>query len=119
MSCERCGGLMVIEAICELMEEGSRKGIDTTRCLNCGNFEDAIIRTNRSISRVLKQPAPHTVGTGRQSAVQPYVGEQAIQTEGVISKYLPRPAPRLPIGRTPSTEIGTRIPSRIEHEHFP
>jgi hypothetical protein len=119
MSCERCGGLMVIEAICELMEEGSRKGIDTTRCLNCGNFEDTIIRTNRSISRVSRQPAPHTVGTGGQSAVQPHVGEQAIQTEGVISRYLRGPVPHFPIGRTPSAEIVTREPSRIEHEHSP
>lgn len=119
MSCERCGGLMVVETICELMEIGSWSGIDTARCLNCGNFEDTIIRTNRSISRVSRQPATHTVGTGRQSAVQPHVGEQAIQTEGVISKYLRGPAPRLHIDGTPSAESGTYEPSRIELEHSP
>ena len=53
MSCERCGGLMVVEISCALMETGLRKGIDTTRCVNCGNFEDATIRTNRTSSRLL------------------------------------------------------------------
>jgi hypothetical protein len=50
MSCERCGGLMVIETICDLMEREPFTGIDATRCLNCGNFEDTRIRTNRVIS---------------------------------------------------------------------
>jgi hypothetical protein len=118
MSCERCGGLMVIETICELMEIGSRSGIDTTRCLNCGNFEDTIIRINRGISRVPRQPDPHTVGTRRQSAVQPPVLEQAIQTDGVIQKYLRGRAPRLPVG-APSAETRTLEPARIELEHPP
>jgi hypothetical protein len=118
MSCERCGGLMVIESICELMEAGSRSGIDTTRCLNCGNFEDTIIRTNRGISRSPSQTDPHTVGTCRQNAVQPRVVEQAIQTHGVISKYLRGRAPRLPVG-APSAETRTLEPSRIEFEHSP
>jgi len=65
MSCERCGGLMVIEHFCDLMKEESRTGIDTIRCLNCGNFEDTIIRTNRVISRVPRHVEPHTVGTRR------------------------------------------------------
>jgi hypothetical protein len=47
MSCIRCGGLMVVEMICDLMEHESRSRIDTARCVNCGNFEDAIIRANR------------------------------------------------------------------------
>lgn len=45
MSCERCGGLMVIETNCELMDRESRKGIDMARCVNCGNLEDVYIRT--------------------------------------------------------------------------
>ena len=52
MSCERCGGLMVIETNCELMDRESRKGINMVRCVNCGNLEDVYIRTNRVISRV-------------------------------------------------------------------
>lgn len=61
MSCERCGGLMVIETFCDLMEEESRTGIETIRCLNCGNFEDTLIRTNRVISRLPRHVEPHTV----------------------------------------------------------
>ena len=80
MSCERCGGLMVIETFCDLMEEESRTGIETIRCLNCGNFEDTIIRTNRFISRVPRHGEPHTVGTRRLSASQPRSLERAIQT---------------------------------------
>jgi len=58
MSCERCGGLMVIETFCDFMAEASRMRTDTRRCLNCGNFEDTIIRTNRASSRVPRHVAP-------------------------------------------------------------
>ena len=71
MSCERCGGLMVIETFSDPMEGESHRGIDTLRCLNCGNFEDMRIRTNRDISRVPKHVEPHTVGSRRPSAIQP------------------------------------------------
>jgi hypothetical protein len=118
MPCERCGGLMVMETICELMEIGSRGGIDTTRCLNCGNFEDTIIRTNRGMSRSPSQTDPHTVGARAQNVVQPPVLERAIHTEGAIPKYLRGRAPRLPVG-VPSAETRTLEPSRIELEHSP
>jgi hypothetical protein len=118
MSCERCGGLMVIESICELREVGSRSGIDTARCLNCGNFEDTIIRTNRGMARLPSQPDPHIVGTRGQSLVQPAVLERAIQTEGVIPKDHRGRAPRLPVG-APSAKIRTREPARIELEQSP
>lgn len=98
MSCERCGGLMVIESICDLMEGESRTGIDTTRCLNCGNFEDTIIRTNRATSRLPGHCEPHTAGTRRLSAIQPPSSEQAIQTERVIAECPSGRAPRLPVG---------------------
>ena len=97
MSCERCGGLMVIEIICDLREEESRTGIDTTRCLNCGNCEDTIIRTNRVISHLPRPVAPHTVGSRRLSATQPLSLERAIQTEGVIAERPRGRAPRLPV----------------------
>jgi hypothetical protein len=60
MSCTRCGGLMVLEAICDLMEEESRTRIDATRCVNCGNFEDAIIRANRVTPRLPSGGRPRT-----------------------------------------------------------
>jgi len=113
MWCERCGGLMVIEIICDLRVEESRTGIDTTRCLNCGNFEDTIIRTNRVISHLPRHVAPHTVGSRRLSATQPRSLEGAIQTEGVIAERPRGRAPRLPVA-APSAKIRTLEPSHIE-----
>jgi hypothetical protein len=52
MSCTRCGGLMVVEASCDLMQEESWKSTNPIRCVNCGNVEDAIIRANRDTSRL-------------------------------------------------------------------
>jgi hypothetical protein len=52
MSCKRCGGLMVVEASCDLREDAFCTGVDPMRCLNCGNFEDAIIRANRMAPHV-------------------------------------------------------------------
>lgn len=118
MSCERCGGLMVIEAICELMDGGSRKGIDTTRCLNCENFKDTIILTNRDIARFRERHDPHIVGATRQRAAQPSVSQQTIHIGRVISKY--------PRGRAPRRRIGNSSPhtqmldaERIELGHSP
>ena len=51
MSCERCGGLMVIESSYDRMEAKPHKEIGTKRCVNCGNFEDAVICTNRALSK--------------------------------------------------------------------
>jgi hypothetical protein len=113
MSCERCGGLMVIETYCDLTEEGSRTGIDTTRCLNCGNCEDTIIRTNRVISRVPRYVEPHTVGTRSLSAMQPHSLDRATQTEDVIAERPRGRAPRLPVG-APSAKIWTLEPAHIE-----
>jgi len=47
MSCKRCGGLMVVEPSCDLMDDAFSTGIDPLRCLNCGNLEDAVICANR------------------------------------------------------------------------
>jgi hypothetical protein len=113
MSCERCGGLMVIEHFCDLMKEESRTGIDTIRCLNCGNFEDTIIRTNRVISRVPRHVEPHTVGTRRPSASQPRSLERAIQTEAVTAECPRGRTPRLPVG-APSAQTRTLEPAHIE-----
>jgi hypothetical protein len=110
MSCERCGGLMVIETFCDLMEEESRRVIDTTRCLNCGNCEDTLIRTNRVISRLPIPVKPHTVGSRRLSAMQPRSLEGAIQMEGVIAECPSGRAPRLPVG-APSAKTRTHKPA--------
>jgi len=101
MSCERCGGLMVVETCCDLMEADSRKGINTIRCLNCGNFEDAIIRTNRTGTRFSRHSKPRTAEASIQSADQLCSLERAIRTEPIIAKYPGGRAPRLPIGPAP------------------
>lgn len=56
MPCERCGGFMVFDAFSDPQEQESPMGIATTRCLNCGNLEDTIIRTNRASSHVQRRP---------------------------------------------------------------
>jgi hypothetical protein len=112
MSCERCGGLMVVETSRDLMEDGSGTGIDTARCLNCGNFEDRRIRTNRASSRVSRYVDPHTVGSRSLSVIHPRALERATQTNGVIAKSPRGRTPRLPVG-IPSAK--TR---RFEPEHL-
>ena len=107
---------MVTETICELMEIGSRSGIDTVRCLNCGNFEDTIIRTNRGIPRVPRQPDPHTVGTSRQGAVQPRGGNKPYKRT-VSSRSTSAVAPSPSYREGPSAETRTHEPARIELEH--
>ena len=118
MSCERCGGLMVIEAICELMDGGSRKGVDTTRCLNCGNFEDTIIRTNRDIARLPERHDPHIVGATRLRAAQPSVSQRTIHIGRVPSKYPRGRAPRRRIGNS-SLQTQMLDAERIEPGHSP
>ena len=57
MPCERCGGFMVFDAYCDPHEQESPTATGTTRCLNCGNLEDTIIRTNRASSHGQRHPA--------------------------------------------------------------
>jgi hypothetical protein len=64
MSCTRCGGLMVLERFCDLTKEESHTGVETTRCVNCGNFEDAIIRANR-VAPHLPSPVRPRAGIAR------------------------------------------------------
>lgn len=112
MLCERCGGLMVIETSCDLMEDESRTGVDTARCVNCGNFEDRRIRTNRASSRVSRYVDAHTMGSRSLSVTQPHALERATQTDGILAKSPRGRTPRLPLG-TPSSKI-----RRLEPEHL-
>lgn len=106
MSCERCGGLMVIETNCELMDQESRRGVDMVRCVNCGNLEDVCIRANRVISRVPTQVESRTIGIRRPSVMQPCSVEQPIQTERVMAEIPRGRAPRLLV-RAPSVNTRT------------
>jgi uncharacterized Zn finger protein len=113
MSCERCGGLMVIETNCELMDRESRKGIDMARCVNCGNLEDVNIRTNRVMSRVPTQVESHTEGAGRSNTIQSRALAQPIHTERVMAEISRGRIPRLPVG-TLSVNTRRRESSHIE-----
>jgi hypothetical protein len=113
MSCERCGGLMVIETICDLVEDKSLRGIETARCLNCGNFEDPRIRTNRASSRVSRYVDPHIEGSRSLSVIQPRALERATQTNGVIAKSPRARTPRLPV-EIPSAKIQKLEPEHLE-----
>ena len=77
---------MVIETISDLIEDESRIGANTARCLNCGNFEDRRIHINRANSRVSIYVDPHTVGNRSLSVIQLRALERATQTDGVIAK---------------------------------
>jgi hypothetical protein len=56
MMCERCGGFMVFDTFCYPQEKEPPTSTGTIRCLNCGNLEDTIIRTNRASSHVQRHP---------------------------------------------------------------
>ena len=56
MPCKRCGGFMVFDAFCDPQEKEPPTATGTTRCLNCGNIEDTIIRTNRASAHVQRHP---------------------------------------------------------------
>jgi hypothetical protein len=49
MACGRCGGFLVVEKGYEKAAVVARTGMVTTRCVNCGNLEDPLIRLNRAV----------------------------------------------------------------------
>ena len=99
MSCERCGGLMVVEAFCDLMEEQFRTGIEPTRCLNCGNYEDAIVRANRT--SVQFQNSFHARKEGQRAESCSVSLDARTRTHGKCHRGLPpRPCPFRPYTAT-------------------
>ena len=65
MSCSRCHGLMVAETLFNPSEGLTHTWVPVTRCLNCGNLEDALIRLARSIPDHLRRstkPGPQRRG---------------------------------------------------------
>jgi len=55
MSCSRCQGLMVAENLFNPSEGVSHTWMPVTRCLNCGNLEDALIRLARCLPDRLRR----------------------------------------------------------------
>lgn len=57
MSCSRCQGLMVAEMLFNPSEGVTHMWMPVTRCLNCGNVEDPLIRLARGIPDQLRRSA--------------------------------------------------------------
>ena len=79
---------MVLETICDLVEDKSLRGIETARCLNCGNFEDPRIRTNRVISGMSGQVDLDTVGN-RKRALLSHARRSEPHKRTVLSRRVP------------------------------
>jgi hypothetical protein len=104
MSCERCGGFMLVETVWRLMEEDSSMGSNTARCVNCGNFEDAVVRANRALSRLRGDLERPSLEARSPRAMQPIRLERVIETEGGIAECPCDRAPGLPV-EAPSAKL--------------
>ena len=65
MPCSRCQGLMVADTLFNPSEGVTHTWVPVTRCLNCGNLEDSLLRLARGISARLRRsskPGPHRRG---------------------------------------------------------
>lgn len=63
MVCQRCRGLLVRDAFYDLSVKADAR-YATTRCINCGHIEDAVVRANRiRISVSAQGTSRETVGT--------------------------------------------------------
>lgn len=88
MSCARCGGLTVVEQLSDLLEAESPIEMDAIRCLNCGNFEDAIIRANRVGPIGPRRTARHRLGTrttSMEGLIAEYPHDHALRSSGRAS----------------------------------
>ena len=65
MTCARCRGLMVIDMSPHHISATYGAGIEMIRCLNCGNVEDAIIRTHRVRLHTPRPGESNSVGVNR------------------------------------------------------
>lgn len=52
-SCGRCGGFLVVEHGHSEVIVGSTPWMGSTRCVNCGNLEDSLIRMNRAMGSLV------------------------------------------------------------------
>ena len=73
MACMKCGGFLVVEPSCDFWEERSVPDIPGTRCLNCGNIEDRLIRMNRT-ARAPVPATDHTTLIARRGRSIPPAG---------------------------------------------
>lgn len=62
MTCGRCNGFMVVEPIPDALGSPVSSELHGSRCVNCGNIEDAAIYTNRLKDRSTRRPVRRNVG---------------------------------------------------------
>ncbi len=58
MVCHRCRGLLIRDAFYDLNIKADAP-YATTRCINCGHIEDAVVHANRVRGSVSTQVPPH------------------------------------------------------------
>lgn len=59
MRCRRCGGFMIMEPVYDLNGAALFIEMRGTRCVNCGNVEDAVITANRMESCPIRRSPRH------------------------------------------------------------
>lgn len=59
MVCRRCGGFVVAENIYQDTKVASEPSRPPSRCVNCGNLEDPLIRMNRAVRSYVVRSVRH------------------------------------------------------------
>lgn len=62
MTCGRCNGFMVFEPISDVTGPAGSSELQGSRCVNCGNIEDAAIYTNRLKDHSTRAAPRRTIG---------------------------------------------------------
>jgi len=126
MSCERCGGLMILEHGFSVMGLVENPEVDARRCLNCGNMIDATILANRA-SACKQNSGEHHAMPVRHPRTHQLVRlnrlpqDRTLQTEGVIAECPRGHAPHPPVGapsvQTPQFESAHLAPHSPRAAH--
>ncbi len=48
MTCQRCGGMMIIDLCCDMLDGTGELCVEVWRCLLCGEIIDPVIVANRA-----------------------------------------------------------------------
>jgi hypothetical protein len=74
MLCQRCEGRLVRETCSDLREVTGCLS-PAMRCINCGYFEDSVVRANRILPLAEKRPVPRgMVRRGRSMFINTHSG---------------------------------------------
>ena len=52
MNCHRCDGLMVVEQLCDFLDDTGQLCFDALRCILCGEIVDKVVLSNRGSSGI-------------------------------------------------------------------